>query len=154
MADIFLNLPNMKSDVKDPAFAGAIVLHTATWGMNLPMLSPGEFGPARVNEIVVSKSVDRTSPLLLQALNAKTSMSPGKISFRAYGDPLTANVFLVIDLEGVTVRQIVAQSDSGGDIPTEQLSLVFRVAMWTYRRRNADGSYTTLSQFRWEAPLA
>jgi type VI protein secretion system component Hcp len=152
MAEMFLILPDIRSDLRDSAFLGALPLHTVNWGLNLVPTSPGEFGPVRMNEIVVSKSVDRTSPQLMQALNDKTSWRTGRIAFRHPGDPATAHVYLFIDLVDARLIQVAAQSSSGTDIPTEQLTLMFRAATWTYRRRNADGTYSVLSSFTWEAP--
>jgi type VI protein secretion system component Hcp len=149
MADMFLTLPGIKGESKDPAFAGTMELAWANWGMNLPGSSDGRLGPSQADEIVVSKPVDSTSPLLLKALNSPP-MTNGRISFRQPGpDPTTSPVFLIIDLVDVVVRRVVVQSTREDYRPIEEVSLEFREATWTYRRRNADGSDTVLSSFRW-----
>jgi type VI protein secretion system component Hcp len=152
MADIFLTLAGIKGETTDATFRGATELYSANWGSDLPEISPGKFGPAQLDQIVVSKAVDSTSPLLLQALNGPTPpITSGKISFRQAGE---AGPFLVIDLVDVVVRRIVAESSGPAGRPSEQVSLEFRGATWSYNRRNADGSYSVVSSFKWAAPTA
>jgi type VI protein secretion system component Hcp len=151
MADIFLTLAGIKGETTDATFRGATELYSANWGSDLPETSPGKFGPAEVDQIVVSKAVDSTSPLLLQALNGPTPITTGKISFRQAGE---AAPFLVIDLVDVVVRRIAAESSGPQGRPSERVSLEFRGATWSYNRRNADGSYSVVSSFKWAAPTA
>jgi type VI secretion system secreted protein Hcp len=154
MADIFLTLAGIKGETTDATFRGATELYSVNWGSDLPEISPGKFGPAQLDQIVVSKAVDSTSPLLLQALNGATPITSGRISFRKPGE-LKAAAFLVIDLVDVVVRRIVAESSGPEGRPSEQVSLEFRGATWTYSRQNADGSYSVVSSFTWTpAPVA
>jgi type VI secretion system secreted protein Hcp len=153
MADIFLTLAGIKGETTDATFRGATELYSVNWSFDLPEISPGKFGPAQLDKIVVSKAVDSTSPLLLQALNGPTPIPSGRISFRKPGE-LTAPPFLVIDLVDAVVRRIVAESSGPVGLPSEQVSLGFREATWSYSRRNADGSYSVVSSFKWVAPTA
>ena len=149
MADIFLILPDIRSDIRESGFVGALPLRTINWGLNLETKSPVEFGPVQMNEIMVSKVVDRTSPQLMQALNNKLPWRTARIAFRTPTELATTYVYLQIDLVDATLIQVAAQCDNGSEIPIEQLTLVFRSATWTYRRKNADGSISVVSTYTW-----
>jgi type VI secretion system secreted protein Hcp len=152
--DMFLTLAGIKGESSDKEFLGATELSSVNWGLNLPETSTGKFGPAELDELVVSKVVDTSSPRLMKALNDATPFTSGRISFRKAGatDSTTSLVYFVIDLVDVVVRRVVAQSSAVEEVPREQVTLGFREATWAYRRKNADGSYTVVSSFTW-APV-
>ena len=150
-SDIFLNLAGIKGESRDSAFLGTTELHSVNWGFSLSGSISQGFGKPDSDEIVVSKYVDSTSPLLMKALDSAAPIGTGKISFRKAGAIATPNVFLVVDLVDVVVRRVTAQSMGADELPSEQVSLDFRQGTWTYRRQNADGSYSVVSSFTWTA---
>jgi type VI secretion system secreted protein Hcp len=149
--DIFLSLAGIKGESRDSAFQGTTELQSINWGFSLSGSISQGFGKPDSDEIVVSKFVDSTSPLLIKALNSAAPIGTGKISFRKAGSAATSNIFLVVDLVDVVVRRVTVQSMGGDELPSEQVSLEFREGTWTYRVQNADGSYSDASSFTWKA---
>lgn len=145
---IYMNIPGLSGDVLTKGFAGNIELNSLRFDVDVPYTSPIAGGPriGKVNfsEITVTKLSDTTSPALLKDTVVGVDIPEIDISF----------VNLIKGKDGVQMYAQYVLSDvlisgyhvnSGGDRPTESLSLNFTKITYSYFTQNADGSVTTTS---------
>jgi type VI secretion system secreted protein Hcp len=142
---IFMQINGLAGDVAVPGFAGDIELNSFQWGVGRGISSPTggssdrESSAPSVSEIVVTKALDKTSPELLRDLLAGTdipeidiffvNLSKGGQAGTAYAEYVLSDVLL----SGYS-------TSSGGDRPTESLSLNFLKIQYKSFTQNADGT--------------
>lgn len=127
-----------------------IVLNSFQFGVAVPInLSTGlGTGSPKFDQITVTKVMDQSSPLLMQQLlqgmpqsvtidlTEPSSFSKGPVTFAEY--KLTDAL-----LTGYSVS-------SGGDTPTENLSLTFEKISYTFTPQNPDGTVGTPTTVTWD----
>ena len=146
---IFMQYDGLTGDVTVKGYAGDIELNSFQWGVGRGISSPTggsgdrEASAPSISEIVITKAMDKTSPSLLHDALA--------------GEGTTVHIFFVNLVKGPTGTQVYAEYDlsnvlisgysvsSGGDRPTESLSLNFTQIKYTYFTQNADGTTTPIS---------
>ncbi|MFI5377975.1 MAG: type VI secretion system tube protein Hcp [Tepidisphaerales bacterium] len=144
---IYMNFNGIPGDVTANGHTGEIQLQSFQWGVGRGIGSPTgssadrESSAPSVSEIVVTKTTDRATPMLLQAILTGTpedvkidfvTSSRGKLS-----------TYLEYDLSNVLISSYSVSS--GGDRPMESLSLNFTKIQVKYMVANADGSVTPIS---------
>lgn len=138
---IYLKFDSIKGGATDKTFKDQIELNSIQWGAGLGV------GSARggnrttsepsVSEITATKIIDKSSEGLFKALLKGEPVGKGTISIAAAtkGESVA---YLVLELEDVIISGY--SISSGGDVPSESLSLNFTKFDWCYTDR--DGKQT------------
>ncbi len=132
--DIFLKLDGIKGESKDSKHKDEIDVLSWSWGITNPAR-----GPARLQEIVVVKHVDASSPSLFDAVCSGDGIQDGQIVVRRAGDK--AEDYLKITMEDVQISSFTPAAGAGDALPMEQVSLSFQKVVLEYRRQREDGSF-------------
>src|SRR5262249_20229592 len=121
-----------------------------SWGVSNPgSLSPAgrPAGKPSISDISFMHGLDKASPLLLKACATGQHFKEASITRRKAGKG--QQEFLVIKMNDVIVTS-VQESDGGGDIPTESVSLAFAKVDVEYRPQKADGSLDAGIHFKYD----
>lgn len=148
---IYMSIPGITGEVTTKGFAGDIELHSFQWGVGRGISSPTggssdrESSTPSVSEITITKNMDKTSPKLLDAILSGKDEQEVDIYFvnitRGDGG-LGTQVYAEYKLSDVLVSGYSVSS--GGDRPTESLSLNFTKVEYSYFAQNADGTTTPI----------
>ncbi len=138
--DIFLKLNGITGEARDKVHAGEIDVLAWSWGMTLKM-NRGGGGPATapdVEQIHITKYVDRASPALMTALLRANPITTATLVCRkAGGDkPLEYLKIIMSDVLVTTVRPTGMGDD---DRFTEQVSFDFGKVMMSYQEQDDRG---------------
>ena len=146
---IFMKFGDAKGDVETQGFEKWIELSSFQWGVGRGVGSAQSGGNARessipsISEIVVSKRMDASSPNLWTDSVAGELNTAVTISFTTTSKGATTE-FLKYELTDCGLSGY--SLSSGGDMPTESLSLNFAKVSWTITSRADDGTGTPLTQ--------
>jgi len=138
--DAFLKLEGVKGESVDKAHKEEIDVLSWGWGMNqlgtAHRGTGGGAGKVAVNDLTITKYVDRSTPTLIQACCTGEHYPTATLSFRkAGGEPLD---YFIIKLEDVIVSS-VNTGGSGGDLIMETITFNFARFKVTYQPQNAKG---------------
>ncbi len=153
---IYMNFPNIQGDVLTKGFDNQIQLDSFQWGVGRAISSPTggttrEASAPSVSEITITKVMDKSSPLLLQSSLVGQPVGPVTISFvKQTGTGLVT--YAQYTLENVLISGYSVSS--GGDNPTESLSLSFTKVAFKFTPTNPDGSPGTPIQVTYDLTLA
>ena len=134
---IYLKLDPIKGSVTDSKFKEQIELSSFQWGAGLGVGSArgGDRTTSEpsVSEISATKKLDKASELLFKNLLMGETLATGKISFTAAikGESVA---YAELDLEDVIVSGY--SQSSGGDFPTESISLNFTKFVYSFSGRD------------------
>ena len=148
---IYIKYGDIKGDVTAEGHKGSdgwVEVNSFQWGVGRGISSPTggssdrEASAPSVSEITVTKTMDSTSPKLLQeALQGQGTTV--KIFFVDILKNGTTRLYAEYDLSNVLISGY--SDSSGGDRPTESLSLNFTKVQYTFYTQNPDGSTTASS---------
>jgi type VI secretion system secreted protein Hcp len=136
---IYLKLESIKGSVTVEAFKDQIEFQSFQWGAGLGVTAPR--GGSRtssepsVSEIVLTKTLDKASEGLFKALLKGEPIGTGTISFTA-ASAGEAVAYVQVELEKIIVSGY--SLSTGGDLPSESLSLNFTKFDWCYTDRDAE----------------
>ena len=134
---IYLKLDPIKGSVTDSKFKDQIELSSFQWGAGVGVGSArgGDRTTSEpsVSEISATKKLDKASELLFKNLLMGETLAKGTISFTAAikGESVA---YAVLDLEDVIVSGY--SQSSGGDFPTESISLNFAKFIYSFSGRD------------------
>jgi type VI secretion system secreted protein Hcp len=154
---IFMEYGGVTGEVSVKGFAGDIELNSFQWGVGRGISSPTggsadrEASTPSVSEITITKSMDKTSPALLKEALAGQGTTVRIFFVDLIKGPVGTQVYAEYDLSNVLVSGYSVSS--GGDRPTESLSLNFTKITYTYFTQNADGT-TSPSSTTYDLSLA
>ena len=153
--DIFLNIPKITGESTDKQFAGQIDVVDWKWGMSQAG-SAGSgtgsgTGKVNINDLTLTKYVDKATPALMAACCAGTAYGPVTLTMRKAGgtNPL---VYLVITLGNVTISGHGHTTSSTDDRQTESVTLHFGTVKVDYTPQNADGTGGAAVSMAWNIP--
>ncbi len=139
---IYMNFPGISGSTIEKGFENQIQLNSFQWGVGRAISSSTsgtkETSTPSVSEIVITKMMDKASPdLLKNSLVGAPTTTPVTIQFtkqtslglQRYAEYQLSNVLI----SGYSIS-------SGGDTPTESLSLSFSKVIFTFWPTNPDGS--------------
>jgi type VI secretion system secreted protein Hcp len=131
---------SISGDVTDQAFKGWIELNSFQWGIGRGITSPTSGSEAdreaslpSVSEVVVTKNQDSASGNVMRAACATGDFSKGKtvmIAFVRAGTGGGSEMYLQYELDNTLVSGW--SQSSGGDRPSESLTLNFTKISFTY----------------------
>ena len=134
---IYLKLEPIKGSVTDSKFKDQIELQSFQWGAGLGVGSArgGDRTTSEpsVSEITATKQLDKASEGLFKQLLMGEPVAKGTISFTAAikGESVA---YAVLDLEDVIISGY--SQSSGGDFPSESISLNFTKFVYSFSGRD------------------
>jgi type VI secretion system secreted protein Hcp len=149
--DMFLKLDGIKGESADSRHAGEIDVLTWNWGAAQATATGNKLagtGRAAVNALVLTKFIDVSSPRLFESVMQGKHITEAVLVVRKAGaKPLE---FIRIRLREVLVVSIKT-SGNVNDRPTEEVSLQFSSAEYSYSPQKADGSAGPAITYTWTA---
>ncbi|WDF73067.1 Hcp family type VI secretion system effector [Novosphingobium sp. KACC 22771] len=134
---IYLKFDSIKGSVTDSKFKDQIELSSFQWGAGLGVGSArgGDRTTSEpsVSEITASKTLDKSSEGLFKALLKGDPVGKGTISFTAATKGETV-AYATLELEEVIISGY--SMSSGGDFPSESISLNFTKFDWSFTGRD------------------
>ena len=134
---IFLALDGIKGSSTDEKFKDQIELNSFQWGAGLGVGSArgGDRTTSEpsVSEITASKQLDKASELLFKNLLMGETIKKGTISFVAASKGESV-AYASLQLEDVIISGY--SQSSGGDFPSESISLNFAKFDWSFTGRD------------------
>lgn len=142
MVDMFLKLDGIKGESQDAKHKDEIQIESFSWGLaqvgSFGHGSGGGAGKVNVQDITISKQVDKASPELMLACCNGKHIANGLITVRKAGEkPLE---YLKIKINDILVSGVSTGGSSHGDIPTESLTLNFAKFQVEYQPQKKDGT--------------
>ena len=140
--DMFLKLDDIKGESADDKHTGEIDVLAWSWGLSQTgtthMGGGGGAGKVSVQDISITKYLDKSSPNLLLACCNGKHFKEGLLTVRKAGEkPLE---YLKVTMKEVLVSSIQSGGSGGEDRLTENLSLNFAEFKVEYTPQKADGS--------------
>jgi type VI secretion system secreted protein Hcp len=140
--DAFLKLDGIKGESADAKHKGEIDITSFSWGLSQTGIQAtgggGGAGKVAFQDISFIKKTDASSPLLMLNCANGTHIKEGNFVVRKAGG--TQLEYLKLKLTDILVSSFKDHgSISGGDIPTESLSLNFAKVEYSYQQQGADG---------------
>lgn len=140
--DQFLMLTDITGESIDAVHAGEIDILTWDFGAsqsgNTHLSTGGGAGKVNVQDLILSKYIDRSSATLFQACCTGKHIPQAKLTVRKAGDnPLE---YFIIEMEDCLITNISTGGSGGEDRVTENISINFAKFRVTYTPQLIDGS--------------
>jgi type VI secretion system secreted protein Hcp len=139
--DMFLKLDDIKGESRDHAHKDAIEIMAWSWGMSHPGSSHqgggSGTGKANVQDLSLTKFVDRSTPNLMVSLCNGKHFKEAKLTVRKAGEhPLE---YLTISMEQVLVTSVSTGGSGGEERLSEHLTLNFAKFKVDYKPQKGTG---------------
>ncbi len=149
--DMFLELDGIKGESQDGKHKEKIDVLAWSWGMSQSgtthMGSGSGSGKVSVQDLSLTKYVDKASGTLINHACTGKHISKGKLIVRKAGDkPLE---YITVDLEDIIVTQVSSGGSGGEDRLTENVTLNFGKFKYSYTTQAKDGSAGPKVEFGW-----
>lgn len=140
--DIFLQLEGIKGEAQDDTHKDQIDVLAWSWGASQSGTthagSGSGSGKVSVQDISVTKYVDKSSPILFQHCTTGKHITKGKLIVRKAGEkPLE---YMIVEIEDIIVTHVSTGGSGSEDRLTENIGLNFGTFKYTYNMQNKDGS--------------
>jgi type VI secretion system secreted protein Hcp len=155
--DIYLQLKGIDGDSTDGKHSNWIEITSLQWsvshtehGGSVSGQSSGAAGRADIQDITITKVLDKSSPNFLKYCVAGTHISDGKIEFCAATGQ--KQVYLTYTLKNVYVTSFQTTSSAAGDQnkPTETISFSFSQYKVEHTAWKSDGSKGGTTSAGWD----
>ena len=138
----FLRLDGIAGSSTDKSHTGWVEVSSFQWGVGRDTPATGTAtggggggtGKAAIHDIRVTKTVDSASPLLFQAAAGGGHLKTAQLDF------VRADKTVVYQIKLTDVLLSSYAKSSGGDRPTESITLTFTKIEVSYSKQNADGT--------------
>lgn len=134
-----LKVPGILGDSAETRHMNEIDVQTVSWGVTNPT---GTTSAAVINDLTVTKLIDRASPLLMKAAAAGTVL--GTVVLTAEKSASTPIGYAVITITGAKVRTFKQTADQANAF-AESVGFSYTSMRLTYMRQNPDGSTTSFT---------
>lgn len=150
--DMFLKIDGVKGESSDAKHKDEIEVLSWSWGMSqtgtMHMGSGGGAGKANVQDVSVTKYVDRATPILLKHCVSGIHIKEILLTVRkAGGKPLE---YVKIKMKNALVSGLHAAGTGSDERLTEQLTLNFAAFEMEYVPQKADGSADASIPMKWD----
>jgi type VI secretion system secreted protein Hcp len=150
--DIFLKLEGIKGEAQDDKYKDEIDVLAWSWGAaqsgTTHIGSGSGAGKVAVQDLSITKYIDKSSPTLFQHCCNGKHISKGEIVVRKAGEkPLD---YLKVELKDIIVTHVSMGGSGGEDRLTENVTLNFREFNLKYAVQNKDGSKGTEVEHKWD----
>lgn len=147
--DMFLKLTDIKGESADSTHKDEIDVLAWSWGMSQSgtthVATGGGAGKVSVQDVSVTKWVDKSSPTLIQYCCKGSHIDEGNLVVRKAGDkPLE---YIKLDMKDMIVAAISTGGSGGEDRLTENLTLNFSEFKITYTPQEDTGAGGTAVDF-------
>ncbi len=138
--DMFLKLEGIQGESTDSAHKNEIDVLSFKWvttqGGSATTGGGTGAGKAQMNDLAITKHVDRASPVLMAKHLSGATIATAALTLRkAGGAPLD---YAVLTMSNCVVTKIEHGADDGGH--TEVVSLQFSAIQYDYKQQQADGT--------------
>lgn len=141
--DTFIKIGDVKGESTDDKHKDEIDVLSWSWGATqsgYAHLGGGAgAGVVNIQDLTFTHYVDKSTPVLLQALADGTHFKDAKLTVRKAGGK-EAIEYIVISLEEVFITSIQTGSHGGEDRLSETVSLNFGLVKFDYQPQKRDGS--------------
>jgi type VI secretion system secreted protein Hcp len=150
--DMFIKIDDIKGEALDDKHKGEIDVLSWSWGMTQSgtahLGSGGGAGKVHVNDLSITKYVDRASPILFkQCASGKHLKTAVLVVRKAGGKPLE---YLKITMEDLLVSAVSTGGSGGDDKLTENVTLNFARVKLEYVPQKPDGSGDASIPMGWD----
>lgn len=149
--DIFLKIAEIPGEAQDQTHAGTIDVLAWSWGASnsgsMQVGGGGGSGKVNVQDLSVTKWVDKASPLLLKAVCKGTHFPEAQLIVRKAGD--TPLEYWTIIMSKFMVTSVSTGGSGGEDRLTENITLNFEQFEIKYVPQKEDGSPDATVPFKW-----
>ncbi len=141
--DMFLKIDDVKGESQDDKHKGEIDVLAWSWGMSqsgtMHAGSGGGAGKVSVNDLSITKYVDKSSPVLFDKCSSGEHIKQAVLYVRKAGgkNPLE---YLKLTINEVLIASVSTGGSGGEDRLTENISLNFGKYKIEYTPQKADGS--------------
>jgi len=140
--DQFIKIGDIEGESKDAAHENEIDVLAWSWGMTqsgtMHAGGGGGAGKVSIQDISITKRVDKSSPVLMKACSDGTQYPEAILTVRKAGtDPLE---YLIITITDLIVTSLSTGGSGGEDVLTENITLNFAAVSVDYQPQAADGS--------------
>lgn len=139
---LLVTTPEIKGESHDADFEGAIEIASWEYKVDTPRTATyeGARGKAVPSNLVLTKRLDKSSPILLKSVCQNTLYDSATLYCRKAGGGQKG--YFEIKLTDMRVRSVEAKAGgAGGVTPMEEISLSFIAIEWLYREQSP-GGYT------------
>ena len=151
--DMFLKLDDCKGESQDSSHADEIDVLAWSWGMSqsgsMHMGSGGGSGKVSVQDLSVTKWVDKSSCVLMQMVCEGDHFGEGILTVRKAGGKGGPVEYLIITMEDIIVSSYSTGGSGGEDRLTENMSLNFAKVKVQYTPQKMDGTADASNELGW-----
>jgi type VI secretion system secreted protein Hcp len=149
--DIFLKLEGIKGEAQDDKYKDEIDVLAWSWGASQSGTTHGGSGSGSgkvsVQDLSITKYIDKSSPVLFQHCANGKHIKKGKLIVRKAGEkPLE---YLTVEFEDLIVTHVSLGGSGSEDRLTENVTLNFGTYHVKYAQQNADGSKGAEVEHKW-----
>jgi len=144
----YLKIGDIKGESTDNAHKEWIDVLSWSWGMSRESgTGGGGAGKATFQDIHITKELDKSTPLLMQACASGEAIPSAEITLtRGSGNPVE---YIHITMRDILVSSVSTGGSSGEDRLTENMTLNFSHIRIEYTPQNDDGSPGEPTEFSW-----
>lgn len=139
---MFIKIGDIVGESKDAVHAGEIDVLAWSWGMSqsgtMHVGGGGGSGKVSVQDLSVTKFVDKASPVLMSMCCDGSQMPEAKLTVRKAGK--TPLEYIIVTMKDVIVTHCSTGGSSGEDRLTENVTLNFAKVKFEYTAQKQDGS--------------
>ncbi len=139
---MFIKIGDIVGESKDAKHAASIDVLAWSWGMSqsgtMHVGGGGGSGKVNVQDLSVTKWVDKASPVLASMCCDGSQMPEAKLTVRKAGkNPLE---YMIVTMKDVIVTSVSTGGSGGEDRLTENVTLNFAKVKFEYTAQKQDGS--------------
>jgi type VI secretion system secreted protein Hcp len=142
-ADMFLKLDGVTGESQDAHRGGEIEIQSFSWGASNASSGASTTGSGAakgtLQDITVTKSVDKTTPLLYSYVWSGFHVPSGQITVRKAGGAEPVE-YLTLSMEGLYLTSYSVGGADGGEILHETFSLTFNRIKVEYKTQAGSGT--------------
>lgn len=140
--DMFIKIGDIKGESQDDIHKDEIDVLAWSWGMSqsgtMHMGGGGGGGKVAVQDISLTKYVDKATPVLMMMCSNGKQYPEAKLTVRKAGE--TPLEYVVITMKDVIITSLSTGGSGGEDRLTENISLNFSAVNVDYQPQKPDGS--------------
>ncbi|MEP7048907.1 MAG: type VI secretion system tube protein Hcp [Pseudomonadota bacterium] len=150
--DMFIKIDDIKGESSDAKHGDEIDILSWSWGVTQTGTAQvgrgGGAGKVQVNDLTITKYVDRASPILLKQCCSGKHMKTAVLAVRkAGGSPLE---YLKITMEDLIISAVTHGGAGSDDKLTENVTLNFARVKFEYVPQKKDGSGDASIPMGWD----
>jgi len=148
--NMFLKLDGVEGESTDDMHAGEIAVLSWSWGLqqaSASLVGSGAGGKVKVNDLLVTKHVDKASPRLMLACCNGKHFEEALLTVRKAGE--TPVEYIKITMKQVFVSSMSIDGTDEQDRPTETIGFSFGEFQSQYTPQKPDGTADATIEMGW-----